>query len=325
MEDIIVVGAGPCGLSCAVELKKLGFHPLLIDKGSIVHSIYKYPTYMIFHSTPELLEIGDIPFSTPNEKPTRQEALTYYRLVAERYQLPIHTFEEVTSVNPVQGHFTVTTRTRSQETKEYQAKQVVVATGYFDNPNKLGIPGEELSKVSSFYTEAHPYSGCNVTIIGGNNSAVDAALDLGRAGAKVTVVCRGDHLSERVKAWTKPVFESKCQKGHIRMIFSSRVISITENAVLVETPSGVENIENDFVFSLIGYRPDRKLLQEMGVKVDLESGAPVFNEESMETNIPGLYVAGVIVSGRHVNEIFIENGRFHGKLIAEHLIAGQEK
>ncbi|RAP31000.1 Thioredoxin reductase [Brevibacillus laterosporus] len=319
MEEIIIIGAGPCGLSAAVALKKRGINPLVLDKGSLVHSIYRYPTYMIFHSTPELLEIGQVPFTTPNEKPTRLEALHYYRMVAKRHDIRIHTYEEVGKVEKVDQHFVVSSTDRFGSAKRYETKRVVIATGYFDNPNRLGVPGEDLPKVCSFYTEAHPYAGMEVAIVGGNNSAVDAAMDLERAGAQVTVICRSEQISSRVKAWTRPLFESLCDKGRIKVYYSSKIKEITDRMLTVEKPEGITQISNDFVFSLIGYRPDRHMLQALGVEFHQETGAPVFDPSTMETNVPGVFVAGVIVSALHANEIFIENGRFHGEVLAESL------
>lgn len=319
MEEIIIIGAGPCGLSVAVALKKRGINPLVLDKGSLVHSIYRYPTYMIFHSTPELLEIGQVPFTTPNEKPTRLEALHYYRMVAKRHDIRVQTYEEVGKVEKVDQHFVVSSTDRFGSTKRYETKRVVIATGYFDNPNRLGVPGEDLPKVCSFYTEAHPYAGMEVAIIGGNNSAVDAAMDLERAGAHVTVICRSEQISSRVKAWTRPLFESLCDKGRIKVYYSSEIKEITDRMLTVEKPEGITQISNDFVFSLIGYRPDRHMLQALGVKFHQETGAPLFDPSTMETNVLGVFVAGVIVSALHANEIFIENGRFHGEVLAESL------
>ncbi|MEJ8545164.1 YpdA family putative bacillithiol disulfide reductase [Brevibacillus borstelensis] len=319
MEKAIIIGAGPCGLAAAVELKRRGIDPLVIEKGTLVNSIYRYPTYMIFHSTPELLEIGEIPFSTPNEKPTRAEALQYYRLVAARNQLRINSYETVTHVEKAENGFTVQSVDRFQAIHTYACRYLIVATGYFDNPNKLNIPGQDLEKVSSFFTEAHPYAGMKVAVIGGNNSAVDAAMELERAGAKVTVICRKPQLSERVKAWTRPVFESLAAKGRIQVIYSAHVKEITERNLVVVAGEEEIVIENDFVFSLIGYRPDRGMLRSLGASTNPQTGEPAHNSDTMETDVDGLYIAGVIASGEHANAIFIENGRHHGKLIAEHI------
>ncbi|MFD2371664.1 YpdA family putative bacillithiol disulfide reductase [Brevibacillus sp. GCM10020057] len=319
MEDVLIVGAGPCGLAAAIACKRAGLNPVNIEKGSLVHSIYRYPTYMIFHSTPELLEIGGIPFTTPNEKPTRQEALQYYRLVAAREQLRIRSYETVTSTVKTDAGFLVETVDRLGEKRTYETQNLIIATGYFDNPNRLNVPGEDLPKVSSFYKEAHPYAGLRVAIVGGNNSAVDASMELERAGAEVTVIYRRSVISERVKAWTRPVFESLVNKGRIRMMYNSTVEAITERTIRVRTGEETVELENDYVFTLIGYRPDRSLLQSLGVQIDPETGSPEHHPETMETNVPGLYIAGVIAAGHRANAIFIENGRLHGDAIARHI------
>lgn len=319
MEDVLIVGAGPCGLAAAIACKRAGLEPLIIEKGSLVHSIYHYPTYMIFHSTPDLLEIGGIPFATAHEKPTRQEALNYYRLVASREGLRVNSYEKVTSAEQIKGGFRVTTSDRFSSPHQYETKNLVIATGYFDNPNRLHVPGEDLPKVSSFYKEAHPFAGLRVAIVGGNNSAVDAAMELERAGAEVTVICRRQELSDKVKAWTRPVFESLIKKGRIRMLFGSNVEAIEERTIRVRTGEEIIALENDHVFSLIGYRPDRSFLHSLGVKTDPDSGIPHHDPDTMETNVPGLYIAGVIAAGHHANAIFIENGRFHGDGIARHI------
>jgi len=319
MEDVLIVGAGPCGLAAAIACKRAGLSPINIEKGSLVHSVYRYPTYMIFHSTPELLEIGGIPFATPNEKPTRQEALQYYRLVAAREQLRIRSYETVTATVQTDAGFQVETVDRFGEKRTYETKNLIIATGYFDNPNRLNVSGEDLPKVSSFYKEAHPYAGLRVAIVGGNNSAVDAAMELERAGAEVTVIYRRFEISEKVKAWTRPVFESLVNKGRIRMLYNSTVEAIGERTLRVRTGEDTVELENDHVFTLIGYRPDRTFLQSLGVQIDPETSIPQHHPETMETNVPGLYIAGVIAAGHHANAIFIENGRFHGEGIARHI------
>jgi thioredoxin reductase (NADPH) len=326
LEKVIIVGAGPCGLSAAVELQKAGMEPLIIEKHCIVHSIYLYPTNLQFFSTPELLEIGGVPFTTPNEKPTRQEALHYYRQVAAHHKLRIRSYEEVTSIRKTEAGsgFEVLSKDRYGSEHRYESRFVVVSTGYFDHPNLLGIPGEELPKVTHYYKEAHPYTGTKVAIIGGNNSAIDAAMDLQRVGAEVTVVYRGEGYSPNIKPWVRPVFESMVNKGRIRMLFGSRVVKIDERSVTIEHAGGELTVwENDFVLALTGFHPDRKLLEGAGVPVDEESFKPRFDPETMETNVKGLYVAGVIASGRNANEVFIETGRHHGVLIARH-ISGQK-
>jgi thioredoxin reductase (NADPH) len=321
MEEAIIIGAGPCGLSAAAELKKIHIDPLIIEKGAIVQSIYSYPTYMQFFSTPELLEIGDVPFTTPNDKPSRREALEYYSTVARRKQLRILSYVTVTSVQRYQNHFAVIAEDRFGEKTTMHARHVIVASGYFDHPNILGIPGEKMAKVSHFYREAHPYQGMRVAIVGGNNSAVDAALDLQRSGANVTLIYRGEDYSPGIKAWVRPVFESMVRKGRINMLFQSELKEVRERTIIVERRGERLAIENDFVLALTGFRPDRSLLADIGVIIDSESQAPAFDPETMETNVTGLYIAGVVASGNDANEIFIENGRFHGASIARHIAA----
>lgn len=323
VENAIIIGAGPCGLSAALELQSIGLNPLLIEKNAIVHSIFQYPTYMHFFSTPELLEIGGIPFTTPNDKPTRREALQYYRDVALRRQLRIHAYESAMSILPKEnGLFQLETIHRSGASRSVEARYVVVATGYFDHPNLLGIPGEKLSKVSHFFQEAHPYTGMKVTIIGGSNSAVDAAMELLRVGAEVTMVYRGESYSSSIKPWVRPLFEGMVNKGRIRMLFESRVVGIDERSVTIQPiAKGRSSIvlDNDFVLALTGFRPERTILTNAGVEVNADSTIPTFNPETMETNVHGLYIAGVIAAGREANEIFIESGRHHGELIAKHI------
>ncbi|QJD86996.1 YpdA family putative bacillithiol disulfide reductase [Cohnella herbarum] len=322
-EQAIIIGAGPCGLSAALELQAIGIEPLLLEKNAVVHSIYQYPTYMNFFSTAELLEIGGIPFTSPNDKPSRREALQYYRDVALRRQLRIRAYEAATAILPQEdGAFRVETSDRFGGKRVYETPYVVVATGYFDHPNLLGIPGEELPKVTHFFGEAHPYTGMKVAIIGGNNSAVDAAMELLRVGAEITVVYRGEDYSPSIKPWVKPLFQGMVNKGNIRMIFSSRVVGIGENTITVQPndqDSESYTLDNDFVLALTGFRPERTLLTDAGAEVDAESTIPTFDPETMESNVPGLFIAGVIAAGREANEIFIESGRHHGELIARRI------
>ncbi|NOV03007.1 YpdA family putative bacillithiol disulfide reductase [Paenibacillus planticolens] len=322
MEEVIVIGAGPCGLSAAIALQREGLSPLLIEKNCIVNAIYLYPTYLQFFSTPELLEIGGYPFSTPHEKPYRQEALVYYREVARRENLRIHSYEEVVSIEKTETGFNVHTENQFGKKTAYTAKRVIVATGYFDHPNMLGIPGEDLPKTTHYYKEAHPYSGAKVAIIGGNNSAVDAAMDLLRVGAEVTVIYRGKDFSANIKPWVRPTFESMVNKGRIRMWFDSQVVRIEEQSVLVRKENEEVKLDNDFVLALTGFRPDRGLLTSLGVGFHEETNAPLINPETMETSIPGLYVAGVVASSKYdANEIFIETGRMHGLAITKHIVS----
>jgi thioredoxin reductase (NADPH) len=319
MKDVIIVGAGPCGISAAIELQRINLQSLIIEKNSIVHSIFMYPTYMSFFSTPELLEIGNIPFTTPNEKPTRTEALVYYRNVAKHYQLTIQPYEAVVAIKKLGDHFQVQTLNRFQEFNSYEARHVVIALGYFEQPNLLNIPGESLSKVTHYFREAHPYTGMKVAIIGGSNSAVDAALELNRVGAEVTVIYRGESFSANIKPWVRPLFESMVKKGTIRMLFQAKVRQIDPRSITIQTNTDTITFENDFVLALTGFRPNRSLLEDAGVRMQPGGDKPVHNPETMETNVEGLYIAGVIASGENANEVFIETGRFHGKLIAQDL------
>ncbi len=318
-EQVIIIGAGPCGLAAALELHSHGFDPLLIEKRNVVHSISQYPIYMQFFSTPELLEIAGVPFTTAHDKPSRLEALNYYRNVALRSGVRIHAYETVTGLTKEAEGFALTSIRKNGEARTYRARHVVIATGYFDHPNLLGIPGEDHDKVSHFFREAHPYTGMQVTIIGGSNSAVDAALELERVGAKVTVVYRGEDYSPSIKPWVLPIMKAMVAKGRIAFRFQSRVIEITPAEVVIETSGGTERLPNDFVLALTGFHPDREFLGSAGVTMEAE-GYPTFNEETMETNVPGIYLAGVVASRHEANEIFIETGRFHGHKITRHLL-----
>lgn len=315
-KEIIVVGGGPCGLSAAIELQARGFDVLVIEKGNIVNAIYRYPTHQTFFSSSEKLAIGDVPFISEKAKPQRNDALVYYREVVRMKNLDVHPFEEVLSIEKKQGEFFISTRK-----EQYRAEQVVIATGYYDHPNLLGIEGEDLPHVSHYFKEAHPYFNQQVLVIGGKNSAVDAAIELERAGAEVTVVYRGDSYSTSVKPWILPVFESLVRQEQIQMHFETEVIQITEDEVMIQKGSEKRAIPADFVFAMTGYLPDYSFLTKMGVKIDVETGRPTYNDETMESNIDGLFIAGVIAAGKNANEIFIENGRFHGEMIANTLVA----
>ncbi|MFD1177298.1 YpdA family putative bacillithiol disulfide reductase [Paenibacillus puldeungensis] len=328
MQDVIIIGAGPCGLSAAIECQRRGLNALVLEKNCLVHSIFSYPIHMQFFSSPELLEIGDIPFATSNEKPYRHEALAYYRKVSDFYNVPVAAYEEATNVTrQADGTFLVHSVKRGGKTREYEAKHVIISTGYFDHPNILGIAGENTDKVSHYFQEAHPYTGMRVAIIGGSNSAVDAALELIRVNAEVTVVCRGEKLSASVKPWVKPIFDSMVDKGRIQLKLRSKIVAIRPDEVEIksEIDGSLITIPNDFVLALTGFRPDRELLFAAGVELSEDMDKPVFDPETMETNVHGLYVAGVIASGRNANEVFIETGREHGRLIAEHIMAYRGK
>ena len=317
--DVLIVGAGPTGLACAIETQKAGLSALIIEKGCVVNSIYRYPANMTFFTTPELLEIGDIPFTTAHQKPTREEALQYYRHVAAHYKLNIRQYERVETIAGWDGAFQVLTTDSYDHIQEWRVRKIVVATGYYDRPNQLEVPGESLPKVHHYYREPHPYYDCDVVVVGGKNSAAEAALDLWRHGARVTLVHRGPELSSSLKYWVKPDLENRIKNGEILARFNSRVVEITSDRVVIETPQGKEILENDFVFALIGYHPDFDFLRSMGIELSTDQGRPVCDPETLESNVPGIYVAGVIVSGSRTNEIFIENGRFHGQQIARDL------
>ncbi len=310
--DVIIIGAGPCGLSAAIHLQKLGLQVVLLEKGSIVNSIYRYPTHQTFFSSSLKLSIGDIPFITAKEKPQRNDALVYYRTVADLEQLDIRSGERVTAVRKDGGKFVVTS-----DKAVYTADYTVVATGYYDQPNTLDVPGADLPHVHHYFKEAHPYFRRNVLVIGGKNSAVDAALELERAGAHVTVVYRGSDYSKSMKPWILPGFESLVNSGKIRMLFDTSVEEITETAVTVKNPEGREEIGADAVFAMIGYHPDYDFLESMGISLDRKSGCPAYDPETMETSVSNLFIAGVIAAGSNANSIFIENGRHHGEQIAE--------
>ncbi len=317
--DVLVVGAGPTGMACAIEAQNAGFKATIIDKGCLVNSIYHYPTNMVFFTTPELLEIGDIPFTTALAKPTRQEALEYYRRVAEHFHLHIRLYEWVKTITGEDRNFRVTTTDRHSAIHDYRARKIVVATGYYDLANQIEVPGEDLDKVFHYYREPHPFFDTDVVVVGGKNSAAEAALDLWRHGARVTLVHRGPQMHQHVKYWVRPDIDNRIRAGEITAHFNSTLHEIGSDYVLVRTPSGPLHLKNDFVFALTGYHPDYDFLRSVGIELSSEQMRPVCDPENLESNVPGIYVAGVIVAGSRTNEIFIENGRFHGKLIAAHI------
>jgi thioredoxin reductase (NADPH) len=317
--DVVVIGAGPTGLACAIEAQKVGLKVIVIDKGCLVNSLFHYPANMSFFTTPELLEIGDIPFTTALQKPTREEALEYYRKVSEHYSLDLRQYEWVKTVMGEDGKFTITTTDRAGRPHDYRTRKVVVSTGYYDLANQLGIPGEDLPKVSHYYGEPHPYYDTDVVVIGGKNSAAIASLDLWRHGARVTLVHREEQLHRHVKYWIKPDIDNRIKNGQIDAYFNSSVREIGVDHVELTTPRGSVRLKNNFVFALIGYHPDYDFLRSMGIELSEEQHRPVCDPLTLESNVHGIYVAGVIVAGSRTNEIFIENGRFHGKQIADDL------
>jgi thioredoxin reductase (NADPH) len=315
--DVVVVGAGPTGLACGIELRQRGLKTVLVEKGCVVNSIYHYPSNMTFFTTPELLEIGNIPMTSLNDKPTRTEALKYYRRVADHYRLEIRQYQRVDRIAGGDGAFQVFTTDRLGSRHVYDARKIVLATGYYDVPNMLDVPGEALDKVLHYYKEAHPYYNHDVAVIGAKNSAAIAALELWWTGARVTLIHRGPGISDSVKYWIKPNIENRIKNGEIRAYFNSRVLEIQRDLIRIATPEGELSLKNDFVFALIGYRPDLAFLNATGIALEPDTRRPRTNPETLESDRAGIYLAGVIVAGMHTNEIFIENGRLHGRLIAE--------
>ncbi len=312
-----IVGAGPTGLACGIELKRRGLSPVLFDKGCVVNSIYHYPINLVFFTTPELLEIGDIPMTSLNEKPGRTEALKYYRRVADHYALNIHQYERVLAIDGGDGNFTIRTETARGDHLCYGARKIILASGYYDIPNRLGVPGEDLAKVIHYYREAHPFYNQDVLVVGAKNSACIAALELYWTGARVTLVHRGSQISKNVKYWIKPNIENRIANGEIKAYFGSCVKEIRPYEVVLNTPTGEITLQNDFVFAMTGYRPDFEFMERHGIHLDPVTSKPITDAITLESERKGMYLAGVIVAGTHTNEIFIENGRFHGKVIAE--------
>ncbi|PYU06802.1 MAG: YpdA family putative bacillithiol disulfide reductase [Acidobacteria bacterium] len=319
--DLICIGAGPTGLACAIEATRVGLTALVIDKGALCNSLLHYPVNMVFFTTPELLEIGDLPLVCAAEKPTRLESLKYYRKTAEHFALEVRLYEQVTKLEGSDGNFFVSTVTENGTNGTYRGAKIAVATGYYDLPNELGVPGENLPHVSHYYTEPHPYWNQDVVVVGGKNSAAEAALDLWRNGARVTMVHRDAQLGATIKYWVKPDIENRVKAGQIPMHFKSTVKEITNDAVIIESPEGNKRLPAKQLFLLTGYHPDFAFIESLGVRLDPVTRKPAMNPETHESNIPGVYLAGVVIGGRHTSEIFIENGRFHGKQIALALTA----
>ncbi|NCU16357.1 YpdA family putative bacillithiol disulfide reductase [Pallidibacillus pasinlerensis] len=320
-EDCIIVGGGPCGLAAAISLQNVGINPLVIEKGNIVEALYRFPTHQTFFSSSERLEIGNVPFITENLKPTRNQALAYYRGVAELKDIRVNTYEKVLEINKIDECKFIIKTSKDQ----YEAKYVIIATGYYDNPNYMNVPGEDLPKVFHYFKEAHPFFNTDVVVIGGKNSSVDAAIELNKAGARVTVLYRGSEYSNHIKPWVLPEFLSLVRNKKVEMVFNAHVKEITEHSVIYEVDGETKEIKNDFVFAMTGYHPDHGFLKQIGVGINDETGRPTFNDETMETNVSGVFIAGVIAAGNNANEIFIENGRFHGDLIANEIKKRMER
>ncbi len=310
--DAIIVGGGPCGLAAAIALQNIGLQPIVIEKGNIVNAIYHYPTHQTFFSTSERLAIGDVPFIIEGRKPKRNQALVYYREVVRLKNIQVNRFEKVQSVVKNKYMFTVTS-----DKDTYETPYVIIATGYYDHPNYLNIQGEQLPKVFHYFKEGHEFFDTDILVIGGKNSAIDAALELNKAGARVTVAYRGSEYSPSIKPWVLPEFEGVVKTGEVNMLFNTNVVEIREHEVVLEVEGQEKVVKNDFVFAMTGYHPDHSFIKAMGVEIEEETGRPYVTPETMETNVEGLFIAGVIAAGNNANEIFIENGRFHGECIAK--------
>ena len=313
--DLCIIGAGPIGICCAIEAKKNNLSYVIIDKGCLVNSLYNYPKNMTFFSTSDKLEIGDVPFISHNSKPTKSEALEYYRRVVSSWKLDINLYEEVNKITKKENFEVVTSKGK------YISKNVVVSTGFYDLPYKLNVPGEDLDKVKHYYDEPHPYFGMKVAVVGAANSAVDVALETYRKGAEeVTMIVREPNLSESVKYWVKPDVENRINEGSIKSYFNSNIKKIDSKNITVSTPEGEVVIGNDFVLAMTGYQPDFSFLEKIGIKIgDDEHTTPFHDPDAMETNVKGIYLAGVICGGLKTNKWFIENSRDHSKIIIEEI------
>ena len=318
---IIIIGAGPIGLATGIQLKRKNIPFKIIEKGCLVNSLFNYPTNMTFFSTSDRLEIGDVPFISHGPKPTRSEALEYYRRVAESFELPVHLYEAVEALEGKDGDFTVTT-----DKDVYKAEKVVVATGFYGSANMMGVPGEELAKVKHYYDEPHPYAWQKVLVVGGGNSAVDAALECYRAGAEVSVAVKYDTIKPSVKYWVKPDIENRIKNEEITGYFNTEIKEIREKEVVLKTLEGEKTIENDFVLAMTGYHPNYPLMEKFQIELtDDEKCMPVYKEDSLETKRKGLYVAGVVCGGLDTSRLFIENSRVHANQIASHIEERLEK
>ena len=314
MVDVLIIGAGPIGIACALECKKNGLEYVVLEKGALTNSLFNYPLNMTFFSTSEKLEIDEIPFISNNPKPTRNEALEYYRRVATSKQLKINLYEKVISLQKEDGFFKIIS-----EKSSYSARNVVIASGFYDLPKMLDVPGEELPKVTHYYKEAHPFVMQKVAIVGASNSAVDAALEIYRKGGDVTMIVRSEEIGDRVKYWVRPDIINRIEEGSIKAYFNSEITEITKHHIAIKTPEGNIKIENDYVVALTGYQPNFEFLKKAGITISEENTIPQYDENTMETNVKGLYLAGVICGGMETHKWFIENSRVHAKLIIENI------
>ncbi|WP_339661125.1 YpdA family putative bacillithiol disulfide reductase [uncultured Polaribacter sp.] len=314
--DVVIIGGGPIGIACGLEAKKNGLKYVILEKGPIVNSLYNYPANMQFFSSSEKLEIDDIPFISKEAKPRRSEALEYYRRIATSNKLHIKLFEKVTSVSKTANEFTIIS-----DKNTYKSKNIMIATGFYDIPNLLNVPGEDLPKVSHYYKDPHFYAGQKLAVIGASNSSVDAALECYRKGAEVTLVIRGFEVGQRVKYWVRPDIINRIEEGSIKVFYNATVNEISEETITINTENGVEILQNDFVLALTGYKPNFTFLEQIGVEFSKdEKKIPSYNEETMETNIKGVYLAGVICGGMETHKWFIENSRIHAKMIVQNIL-----
>ncbi|WP_405606934.1 YpdA family putative bacillithiol disulfide reductase [Polaribacter sp. Asnod1-A03] len=314
--DIVIIGGGPIGIACGLEAKKKGLSYIILEKGPIVNSLYNYPVNMQFFSSSEKLEIDDIPFISKEAKPRRSEALEYYRRIATSNKLNIKLFEKVNSISKEDEEFTIVS-----EKNSYKSKNIVIATGFYDIPNTLNIPGEDLPKVSHYYNDPHYFAGQKLVVIGASNSSVDAALESYRKGAEVTLIIRGDEIGERVKYWVRPDIINRIKEGSIKVYYKSTVKEISKETITINTKNGLETLPNDFVLALTGYKPNFTFLEQVGVAFSNdEKKIPVYDEDTMETNVGGVYLAGVICGGLETHKWFIENSRIHAKMIVKDIL-----
>lgn len=311
MYSVLIIGAGPIGLACGIEAAKRNMSYLILEKGCLVNSLFHYPTNMTFFSTSDRLEIGDVPFVSHGDKPTRRESLEYYRRVKDAWKLNVNSFEKVLSIKKNTNGFEVKSEKRS-----YTAKKIIIATGFFDHPNKLNVTGEDLPKVKHYFDEAHPYAYLKIAVIGGGNSSVDAALETFRRGSQVTMIVREEKLKDSVKYWVRPDIDNRINEGSIKAFFNSEITSIKENEIDIQTPDGKVTIENDFVLAMTGYHPDFNFLKSVGIEINQSSEmSPVFDPETFETNVEGIFLAGVVCGGMETGKWFIENSRYHPEKI----------
>lgn len=314
--DVLIIGAGPIGMACAIEAQKANLSYVIIEKGALVNSLFNYPVFMTFFSTSQKLEIGGVPFVTINPKPNRNEAVEYYRRVAEKFDLKINLFERVQQVIKNEANvFEIKTSKTN-----YTAGNVIVATGFYDVPLLMNVPGEDLPKVTHYYKDPHLYAFQNVVVVGANNSGVDAALETYRKGANVTMVVRSGELGPHVKYWVRPDIQNRIKEGEVTALFNSELVEIREGEVDIKTPEGIKTIPNDFVIAMTGYQPDFSMLRKFGIDLP-ESLCPAYNEETMETNVKGLYLAGVVCGGLDTHKLFIENSRVHAEMIVKNILS----